>query len=133
VHRFARELRPPLLDDLGLIPALHSFVKSFVHRTRVRVSLTVFAEIEKLNGTKRTVLYRVAQEALTNFDSCWSEGARLKALFGTAVSLQLLGRFQEAAAAYERACRRRLQAVVGLPIVRRQTRPLRISFRSTCL
>jgi signal transduction histidine kinase len=41
-------------------------VKSFVHRTRIRVGLTVFAEIEKLNGTKRTVLYRVAQEALTN-------------------------------------------------------------------
>jgi signal transduction histidine kinase len=29
VHRFARELRPALLDDLGLIPALHSFLKSF--------------------------------------------------------------------------------------------------------
>jgi hypothetical protein len=29
VHRFARELRPAVLDDLGLIPALHSFVKDF--------------------------------------------------------------------------------------------------------
>ena len=33
VHRFARELRPTVLDDLGLIPALHSFMKAF-HETR---------------------------------------------------------------------------------------------------
>ena len=32
VHRFARELRPAVLDDLGLIPALHSFMKDFTKR-----------------------------------------------------------------------------------------------------
>jgi len=66
VHRFARELRPTMLDDLGLIPALHSFVKSLADRTGIRVRLTVFAAVEKLDNAKRTVLYRVAQEALTN-------------------------------------------------------------------
>jgi signal transduction histidine kinase len=66
VHRFARELRPAVLDDLGLIPALHSFVKIFSKRTRIHVSLKVFAGVEKLDNNKRTVLYRVAQEALTN-------------------------------------------------------------------
>jgi signal transduction histidine kinase len=66
VHRFARELRPPALDDLGLIPALHSFVKRFANRTGVRARLTVFAQVERLDSAKRTVLYRVAQEALTN-------------------------------------------------------------------
>jgi signal transduction histidine kinase len=66
VHRFARELRPAVLDDLGLIPALHSFMKSFHQQTGIRVSLSAFAEIEKLHGDKRTALYRVAQEALTN-------------------------------------------------------------------
>jgi signal transduction histidine kinase len=66
VHRFARELRPTVLDDLGLIPALHSFVKSFSKQTRVHVCLTVYAAVEQLDGVKRTVLYRVAQEALTN-------------------------------------------------------------------
>ena len=50
VHRFARELRPPVLDDLGLIPALHSFVKLFAKRTGVRVRLTVFAQVERLDG-----------------------------------------------------------------------------------
>lgn len=66
VHRFARELRPAVLDDLGLIPALHSFMKSFSTKTGVHVSLTAFAELETLSGTKRTVLFRVVQEALTN-------------------------------------------------------------------
>jgi signal transduction histidine kinase len=66
VHRFARELRPTVLDDLGLIPALHSFVKSFSKQTRVHVHLTVYAAVEQLDGVQRTVLYRVAQEALTN-------------------------------------------------------------------
>ena len=66
VHRFARELRPTVLDDLGLIPALHSFVKIFSKQTGVHVRLTVYAGVEQLENVKRTVLYRVAQEALTN-------------------------------------------------------------------
>jgi signal transduction histidine kinase len=66
VHRFARELRPAVLDDLGLIPALHTFMKHFRAETGIRVSLSAFAAVEQVNGDKRTVLYRVAQEALTN-------------------------------------------------------------------
>ena len=61
VHQFARELRPAVLDDLGLIPALHTFVKVFSQRTRVHVHLKVFAEVERLDGNERTILYRVAQ------------------------------------------------------------------------
>jgi signal transduction histidine kinase len=66
VHRFARELRPTVLDDLGLIAALHSFMKGFTARTGIRTRLSAFAEIEALDGASRTVLFRVAQEALTN-------------------------------------------------------------------
>jgi signal transduction histidine kinase len=66
VHRFARELRPAVLDDLGLIPALHSFVKIFSQRTRIHVHLKAFAAVEQLDTARRTVLFRVAQEALTN-------------------------------------------------------------------
>jgi len=66
VHRFARELRPTVLDDLGLIPALHTFMKHFRTETGIQVSLSAFAAVEQVNGDKRTVLYRVAQEALTN-------------------------------------------------------------------
>jgi signal transduction histidine kinase len=66
VHDFARELRPTMLDDLGLIPALQTYVTGFMKDTGIRVSLKAFAKIERSTGEVRTVLYRVAQEALTN-------------------------------------------------------------------
>jgi len=66
VHRFARQLRPPVLDDLGLIPALDSHIREFAKRARIRFRFTAIAVVERLGSEKRTVLYRVAQEALTN-------------------------------------------------------------------
>lgn len=66
VHRFARELRPAVLDDLGLIPALHAYCKSLAARKKVKIQLTAFGGVEALDGAKRTVLFRVAQEALNN-------------------------------------------------------------------
>ncbi len=66
VHEFARNLRPTALDDLGLIPALHSFMKTFSAESGVRTRLTAYAGVEKLSTAKRTALFRVAQEALTN-------------------------------------------------------------------
>jgi len=68
VHRFARGLRPTVLDDLGLIPALQSFIKDFTKRTSIRIHFMAFAGVEQLNSTQRTVLYRVAQSALANVD-----------------------------------------------------------------
>jgi PAS domain S-box-containing protein len=66
VYQFSRDLRPTVLDDLGLIPALHSFLKTFTEDTGIHASLTGFSGVEKLNITLITVLYRVAQEALNN-------------------------------------------------------------------
>ncbi len=66
VHRFARELRPSMLDHLGLLPALRSYAKTFVERTRIDVRFRGSPEAEKLDSERKTVLYRVAQESLTN-------------------------------------------------------------------
>jgi PAS domain S-box-containing protein len=66
VHEFARELRPRVLDDIGLVPALRAFVKDFMEETGLRVNLSAVAGFEQVNGDKRIVLYRVAQESLTN-------------------------------------------------------------------
>jgi tetratricopeptide (TPR) repeat protein len=52
-------------------------------------------------GTCLLHLHRV-EEALANFDCCWSDASRWRALFGKAVALQLLGRWNEAEAAYDR-------------------------------
>ena len=65
VHRFARDLRPTLLDDLGLIPALHSYMKGFTKRTGIPIRFKAFPGVEQLNNIKRTVLYRITQAALT--------------------------------------------------------------------
>lgn len=66
VHQFARDLRPAVLDDLGLIPALRSCLKAFSARTGIRTRLSAFAGVEDLDIARRTVLFRVCQEALAN-------------------------------------------------------------------
>jgi signal transduction histidine kinase len=66
IHQFARDLRPTVLDDIGLMPALQTFLKEFKARTGIQVSLSAFAGVERVIGDKRIVLYRVAQEALAN-------------------------------------------------------------------
>jgi signal transduction histidine kinase len=66
VHRFAVELRPTVLDDLGLIPALHTFMKDFMTRTGVRARLTAYTAVNRLPIAMSAVLYRVALEALNN-------------------------------------------------------------------
>ena len=66
VHQFAHELRPTMLDDLGLIPALKTSLRIFMEETGIRCSLKVFAGIEKVPEVIRTTFYRIAQEALVN-------------------------------------------------------------------
>ncbi|MBN1505666.1 MAG: sensor histidine kinase [Sedimentisphaerales bacterium] len=68
VHRFAGQLRPPALDDLGLIPALHSYMRDFASQTGIPIRFASFTRgrTTLLDSAKRTVLYRVAQEALAN-------------------------------------------------------------------
>jgi len=66
VHRFARDLRPTVLDDLGLIPALESYLKIVREETGLKIDLSSYSGVEKLDGEARTVLYRIVQEALSN-------------------------------------------------------------------
>jgi signal transduction histidine kinase len=66
VHQFARELRPPILDDVGVIPALQTLLKGFKEETGIQVSLSAFAAAERVHNDVKIVFYRVAQEALTN-------------------------------------------------------------------
>lgn len=68
VHQFAWELRPTLLDDLGLIPALRSYAKTFAARTGLKVSLAVPSKLDPLDVATNTALFRVAQGALSNVE-----------------------------------------------------------------
>jgi signal transduction histidine kinase len=65
LRNLAHELRPPILDDLGLVPALE-FLADGVSK-RWGLSVTVQASIDRTYpATVETTLYRITQEALTN-------------------------------------------------------------------
>jgi signal transduction histidine kinase len=66
VHAFARELRPAMLDDLGLVPALRSYLKEYAERTGLLVRFERGAQDAPLNADQKTTLFRVAQESLNN-------------------------------------------------------------------
>ncbi len=66
VHRFARDLRPAMLDDLGLIPTLRSYIEGLPKRRGRVIRLTADPGIEALDNDRRTVMFRIAQEAITN-------------------------------------------------------------------
>lgn len=66
VRRISQELRPPLLDDLGLTEALDYTVREFSTRTGVQGELLVSDGFQEPESATATALYRVAQEALTN-------------------------------------------------------------------
>lgn len=68
VNRFARDLRPAVLDDLGLIPALRSFMNEFMKQTGVRAHLVAPQSVEFLGTDQKTAFYRIVQEALSNVD-----------------------------------------------------------------
>jgi two-component system, NarL family, sensor histidine kinase UhpB len=66
VRRTAQELRPEILDHLGLASALASLARTFSERTGVPVRRQLAADLPNLDPKVELVLYRVAQEALTN-------------------------------------------------------------------
>jgi len=66
VHRFARDLRPTVLDDLGLVPAIRSYLKLFTQQSGIAVEFVASMSVDELSGDQRTALYRVMQEAVTN-------------------------------------------------------------------
>jgi two-component system, NarL family, sensor histidine kinase UhpB len=66
VQRLARELRPELLDHLGLASALRSLAGGFEQRTQVRVRCQLGPGLPALGPRAELVIYRVAQESLTN-------------------------------------------------------------------
>lgn len=66
VHDFARELRPTMLDDLGLVPALEMHMEQFMTDSGIRANLTGSINVDQSTPAVRTALYRIALGALTN-------------------------------------------------------------------
>src|SRR5262249_47546702 len=66
VHRFARDLRPALLDHLGLHSALRAHLTTFGRQTGLETELISHPALARIDGPRAEVLFRVAQEALSN-------------------------------------------------------------------
>jgi two-component system sensor histidine kinase UhpB len=64
VRRIAGRLRPPVLEDLGLTPALESLLERFLQKTGLEVDLQT--DSADVPPAARRALYRIVQEALTN-------------------------------------------------------------------
>jgi len=65
VRRIAAELRPPILDDLGLPSAMEWYIREFEKRTGIICAATI-GNIQFSDSRKNLALYRILQEALTN-------------------------------------------------------------------
>ena len=66
VRRIARELRPEMLEQLGLVSALTELSRRFADQSGVRVRPSFAEGLPRLSGAAELAVYRVAQESLTN-------------------------------------------------------------------
>jgi PAS domain S-box-containing protein len=66
VRDIASELRPDLLDELGLLDGMDSYVRRFERRTGIRCDLRLPPRLPRVSADCATALFRIVQEALTN-------------------------------------------------------------------
>jgi two-component system, NarL family, sensor histidine kinase UhpB len=66
VRRIATELRPLMLDDLGLIPTIEWLVNDFSQRTGIAIELSLPGPDLEVDADRATGIFRVLQESLTN-------------------------------------------------------------------
>ena len=65
-RRIAADLRPLMLDDLGLVPALEWLVENFTHRSGVPCELAIGTPELNLSDAHSTAVFRIVQESLAN-------------------------------------------------------------------
>ncbi len=66
IRAVARDLRPALLDDLGLLPALRALAGDFEEKSGIAVSIRVPERLPPLSAASELALFRALQEALSN-------------------------------------------------------------------
>jgi len=66
VRKIIFDLRPMALDDLGVVPALRTFLKDYQARTGVETDFSVFGNDRRYDPAFEIAIFRLVQEALTN-------------------------------------------------------------------
>ncbi len=79
IRTISHLLHPPLLDEVGLMPAIRSFAEGFAERGDVDVALELSPEIGRLSPNIEISVFRIVQECLTNiYRHSESKTARIK-------------------------------------------------------
>ncbi len=65
---FTKALRPPILDDLGLIPSIRLMLDDLAQRSSIESQLKVVGEERRLPSHTELVMFRIVQEALRNVE-----------------------------------------------------------------
>ncbi|MBM4433047.1 MAG: PAS domain S-box protein [Chloroflexi bacterium] len=76
VRRFSQALRPPMLDDLGLIPTIHWLVSEMEKLAKIKIELEVTGAERRFTPEVELTLFRAIQEALQNI---WKHAEATKA------------------------------------------------------
>ena len=66
MRRIVADMRPRVLDDLGIIAAIKSLVKDISTRSGIEITFTPKGELDDIGEATKTALYRMLQECLTN-------------------------------------------------------------------
>lgn len=66
MRRFVQDLRPPTLDHLGLVAALEGLTRNLMEQNKIETKLQVTGEVQRLMPDEELVLFRIAQEVLSN-------------------------------------------------------------------
>ncbi|NUS61481.1 MAG: histidine kinase, partial [Lysobacter sp.] len=66
VRALSFDLRPPLLDEMGLAPALEGHLTAVAHRTGVPIRVAIAADLPALGIEREIMVFRIVQEAVTN-------------------------------------------------------------------
>jgi PAS domain S-box-containing protein len=68
LRNFTRSLRPPILDDLGMVASIRRLMLDFMERTGAKGQFKVVGEEKRLSRDAEIAMFRIAQEALSNIE-----------------------------------------------------------------
>ncbi len=66
IRRFSQDLRPSIIDDLGLLPALKWLIKQKSEETGLDIQLQITGKEQRILPEKELIIFRIVQEALNN-------------------------------------------------------------------
>jgi signal transduction histidine kinase len=118
VHNVIADLRPSILDNLGLLPALRGHINAFEQRTGIQARLLTQGKSARLKPDIETTVFRIVQESLTNVARhAAASSVLVQVAFGerdVAMSIQDDGRGFDVAAALAGADGRAAWGLLGI-------------------